>query len=662
MHQYAIMLPECLHRLGLSHWRRAVEKKEGRAVEKLDYVQIENMYFDWDCFYFKIQMPMPDGCPFSKLAAPEVTDSLEKTFISRVTVEYNDNPEHLRKGVWICVESKRGRNLVPTHTKWTDALKSCPKGSLIVPVGYGARGKLYTIDFHTVHNFLGAGMKGSGKSNLANLIIATLITNNTPDRLRIFAVDFKRVEMSGLNDLPHMGGGNIMWTIKKSGGKKGKAAKEDELAADFDEDDDEEEDNFEAELEEKAGKLKIDTRLKTWLATDTRLPANARAPIGNKIIGKPAELMLLLDYILAEGERRLDVLEKAKCRNIKAYNKKNPTKPLPTWILFIDELGQLDLLGPKDKAIAQLKLMLMVEKLRAAGIYTAYFTQTPNSDVLPTRVRANIPAAVAFYCGSPHQSLAILGNHDAHKKLPDHPGRAIFDWGHLREIVQVPEITDWQIEHAIKKAHNRPEEAAKPTYKIDPIKVFEWVLNENDGEAGVVPIYQKFRNEVGRREVEKILRDYQVNGHVTPIPIGEETYMLLPPSTAENSILNQSRKLVPYTPPTPPQTSHNDPPDREDYSQTSFMELVSPPVPVAKSEHEEYNEAEIELVASPLPSPPQNTNGTQKKLSDKEKILVEYLLEHPNASLNQVFKATGVPKNKDRLAILTEVKARLEAE
>ncbi len=49
-----------------------------------------------------------------------------------------------------------------------------------------------------------AGATGSGKSTLLHKIITTLITNNSPEDLRLILIDPKRVELTLYNKIPHL--------------------------------------------------------------------------------------------------------------------------------------------------------------------------------------------------------------------------------------------------------------------------------------------------------------------------------------------------------------------------------------------------------------------------------------------------------------------------
>jgi len=85
-----------------------------------------------------------------------------------------------------------------------------PQNSLEVPIGKISGGKLMTLDMHAKEqgpHGLGAGMTGSGKSELLKTIIAMLSINFHPHELTFFVFDYKGRAMSNhFVNLPHLVG------------------------------------------------------------------------------------------------------------------------------------------------------------------------------------------------------------------------------------------------------------------------------------------------------------------------------------------------------------------------------------------------------------------------------------------------------------------------
>jgi S-DNA-T family DNA segregation ATPase FtsK/SpoIIIE len=71
-------------------------------------------------------------------------------------------------------------------------------------LGQDVSGNAVAADLAAMPHLLIAGTTGSGKSVCVNGIIACLLSNNTPDELRLLMVDPKRVELTGYDGIPHL--------------------------------------------------------------------------------------------------------------------------------------------------------------------------------------------------------------------------------------------------------------------------------------------------------------------------------------------------------------------------------------------------------------------------------------------------------------------------
>ncbi|MBQ2872586.1 MAG: DNA translocase FtsK [Bacilli bacterium] len=127
---------------------------------------------------------------------------------------------------------------------------------------------------------------------------------------------------------------------------------------------------------------------------------------------------IALKNIVAEMERRYELLEHTKNKNIVSYNKYCEThteyKKLPYIVVIIDELADLMLVAAKE---VEDSIMRITQMARAAGIHLIVATQRPSTDIITGVVKANIPSRVSFAVSSQIDSRTILDMGGAEKLL-----------------------------------------------------------------------------------------------------------------------------------------------------------------------------------------------------------------------------------------------------
>ena len=127
---------------------------------------------------------------------------------------------------------------------------------------------------------------------------------------------------------------------------------------------------------------------------------------------------IALKNIVVEMERRYDLFEATKNKNITSYNEfceKNPEyQKLPYIVVIIDELADLMLVASKE---VEDSIMRITQMARAAGIHLIVATQRPSTDVITGVVKANIPSRISFAVSSQIDSRTILDAGGAEKLL-----------------------------------------------------------------------------------------------------------------------------------------------------------------------------------------------------------------------------------------------------
>ena len=136
------------------------------------------------------------------------------------------------------------------------------------------------------------------------------------------------------------------------------------------------------------------------------------------VVTDPKKASVALKNIVIEMERRYDVFEQTKNKNIKGYNafcEKNPEyQKMPYIVVIIDELADLMLVAAKE---VEDSIMRITQMARAAGIHLIVATQRPSTDVITGVVKANIPSRISFAVSSSIDSRTILDSVGAEKLL-----------------------------------------------------------------------------------------------------------------------------------------------------------------------------------------------------------------------------------------------------
>ena len=126
----------------------------------------------------------------------------------------------------------------------------------------------------------------------------------------------------------------------------------------------------------------------------------------------------VLNWVVAEMDRRYKLLEVSRSRNIDSYNRKaarrKGEKQLPRIVVMIDELADLMMSAPDQ---TEHSLVRLAQMARATGIHLVVATQRPSTDVVTGLIKANFPARISFAVASSIDSRVILDTQGAESLL-----------------------------------------------------------------------------------------------------------------------------------------------------------------------------------------------------------------------------------------------------
>ena len=145
----------------------------------------------------------------------------------------------------------------------------------------------------------------------------------------------------------------------------------------------------------------------------------------------PKKAANALAWAVREMERRYELLEECRFRDISGYNQAfdkgkvkakkgelgpdgNPRqfKRLPHILIVVDELADLMMVAARD---VEDSIVRIGQKARAVGIHMVIATQRPSVDVITGLIKANVPARIAYAVSSMQDSRVILGTPGAER-------------------------------------------------------------------------------------------------------------------------------------------------------------------------------------------------------------------------------------------------------
>jgi len=177
-------------------------------------------------------------------------------------------------------------------------------------------------------------------------------------------------------------------------------------------------------------------------------------------------------WAVREMERRYEVLQEAKVRDIIGYNEKcredEDLEPLPYIIIIVDEFADLIMTSGKD---IEMPITRLAQMSRAVGMHLILATQRPSIKVITGIIKANFPARIAFQVSSRVDSRVILDMIGAERLLGNGdmlflpPGKA------LPERIHGAFVSDAEIARVCNFLATQPK----------PKQDFSLVIEKNEG-------------------------------------------------------------------------------------------------------------------------------------------------------------------------------------
>lgn len=196
--------------MGYAHVKEDMADKRGR----LQRVRLERTFIDIrapEIIWFKIQINrrtlfgykrvIPYQVRVAELIDEGTIYELEHAIGRQITVI--DDPTN---GVYIGVNRLVGAGRIPKDVTYRETLALYPydmsRGTLFL--GVGERRSSHFIDLDDHPHVLIAGQTGSGKSNMVNNLICSLMILTDPDDLKFVLIDLKRVEFNFYKRAAHL--------------------------------------------------------------------------------------------------------------------------------------------------------------------------------------------------------------------------------------------------------------------------------------------------------------------------------------------------------------------------------------------------------------------------------------------------------------------------
>ncbi len=246
------------------------------------------------------------------------------------------------------------------------------------------------------------------------------------------------------------------------------------------------------------------------------------------VITSPKKAITALSNMVAEMERRYQLMSENRTKNIEGYNekvKKSGGEELPYIVVIIDELADLMMNGGKE---VEYSIARLAQMARASGIHLIVATQRPSVDVVTGLIKANLPSRLSYRVGQRIDSKVILDTMGAESLLGR--GDALFTppgavglvrlhapWSSEEEIEKIVEYLKLQREPeydvsylsnaGIGQGNGSSQDASG---ELDPLYDEAKEIIQNDRKTSISYLQRKL--QIGYNRSANIIEQLQANG------------------------------------------------------------------------------------------------------------------------------------------------------
>lgn len=230
------------------------------------------------------------------------------------------------------------------------------------------------------------------------------------------------------------------------------------------------------------------------------------------VITEAKKAIMALKWAAKEMDRRYNVLEQNRSRDIESYHKNilapylekmrknNKTEDgqtvdiMPYIVIIIDELADIMQAYPRELEAAIIRLAQMS---RAVGIHLILSTQRPSVNVITGLIKANIPARIALQVASQFDSRTILDTTGAEKLMG--AGDMLYMSGEMSKPIrlQSPYISETEVKKVVEYLVKNSEESLPTDLNLESEQSKNVIFDStNSGDDSDDDLYEDAREVV----------------------------------------------------------------------------------------------------------------------------------------------------------------------